>query len=99
MPGISKDLCFAILLGTEHNTPDMIPLTCDTRGNKPLSAEMKRISWEGACVVAAHQYLHAKGQAGFIDPQGKPKHNERESFVELGNAVIQNYRIKTKKYN
>jgi len=90
---------FAILLGTEHNTPDMIPLTCDTRGNKPLSAEMKRISWEGACVVAAHQYLHAKGQAGFIDPQGKPKHNERESFVELGNAVIQNYRIKTKKYN
>ena len=27
---------FVILLGTEHNAPEMIPLTCDTRDKKPL---------------------------------------------------------------
>ena len=27
---------FVILLGTEHNAPDMIPLTCDTRGKYPF---------------------------------------------------------------
>lgn len=90
---------FVILFGTEHNTPDLVPLTCDSRGNKPLSDEMKRISWEGACVVAAHQYLHATGQEGFVDKEGRPKLNQRESFVVLGNAVIQHYRIKTKKYD
>jgi hypothetical protein len=90
---------FVIMLGTEHNTPDMVPLTCNCRGDIPLSAEMKRISWEGACVVAAHQYLHALGQEGFVDPQGRPKPTERESFAALGNAVIQHYRIKTKKYD
>ena len=27
---------FVILLGTEHNAPEMIPLTCDTRDKKPI---------------------------------------------------------------
>ena len=31
-----NDRDFVILLGTEHNTPEMIPLTCDTRDKKPL---------------------------------------------------------------
>ena len=85
------DKKFVILLGTEHNTPDMIPLTCDTRGKVPLSAEMQSISYEGTCVVAAHQYLQAKGQTGFIDNHGTPKNAARDSFVRLGNAVIHQY--------
>jgi hypothetical protein len=82
---------FVIMPGTEHNTPEMIPLTCDTRGKVPLSTEMQRISYEGACVVAAHQYLRAKGQTGFIDNHGTPQNAARDSFVSLGNAVIHQY--------
>jgi hypothetical protein len=79
---------FVILFGTEHNAPDMIPLTCDTRGNKPLSEAMKKISYEGACVVAAHQYLKAKGLPGFIDGFGLTKNSDRDAFIRLGNATI-----------
>jgi hypothetical protein len=52
-------------MGTEHNTPEMIPLTCDTRGKKPLSPAMKQVAYEGACVVAAHQYFRSKGGEGY----------------------------------
>jgi hypothetical protein len=79
---------FVILLGTEHNTPDLIPLTCNTRGNKPLSDELRRLSYEGACVVAAHQYLRAKNQEGFIGDNRLPRNSEKKSFISLGNAVI-----------
>jgi hypothetical protein len=82
---------FVILLGSEHNTPDLIPLTCDTRGKKPLSSEMQRISYEGCCVVAAHQYLHAKGMDGFLDAGGVPQMEAKESFIQLGNSVIHYY--------
>lgn len=82
---------FVILFGTEHNAPDMIPLTCDTRGKKPLRDDLRRISYEGACVIAAHQYLQAKGLPSFIDEKGKPRNEEKEEFIELGNAVIHHY--------
>ncbi len=82
---------FVVLLGTEHNAPDMIPITCDTRGKRPLSPEMQRISYEGSCVVAAHQYLKSKGLTGFLNNQGIPRTAERDSFVELGNAVIHHF--------
>jgi len=76
---------FIILLGTEHNSPDMMPLTCDTRGNIPLSANARRISWEGACAVAAHQYLRARGHqgAGYPGPG-----TEKAALIKQGNAVI-----------
>lgn len=78
-------------MGTEHNTPDLIPLTCDTRGKKPLSPDMKRISYEGCCVVAAHQYLHAKGMTGFVNDKGVPQMAARDALVKLGNSVIHHY--------
>jgi predicted metal-dependent phosphoesterase TrpH len=83
---------FVILLGTEHNTPEMIPLTCATHGNQPLSNTMKRISYEGACVVAAHQYLKAKGLPGFIDNLGAANNSDRDYYINLGNAVIHSFR-------
>jgi hypothetical protein len=46
---------FSVLLGTEHNAPDMIPLTPRCRGGAPLGEELADIGWRGACVVAAHQ--------------------------------------------
>ncbi len=85
------DKGFVILMGTEHNAPDMIPITCDTRGGKPLSPEMQRISYEGSCVVATHQYLKSKDLTGFLNNQGIPRTTERDSLVKLGNAVIHHF--------
>jgi hypothetical protein len=83
-----NDKGFVILLGTEHNAPGMIPLTCSTRGKVPLDDYQRGISYEGSCVVAAHQYLKANQKTGFIDRQGLPLIGEKEKLVKLGNAVI-----------
>ncbi|HEX2394174.1 MAG TPA: hypothetical protein VHI78_02450 [Bacteroidales bacterium] len=79
---------FLILMGSEHNTPEMIPLTCDTRGKRPLTFDMKRISYEGACIVAAHQYLRAKGGKGYINENGHAQTSENRYYIMLGNAII-----------
>jgi hypothetical protein len=79
---------FIILFGTEHNAPDKIPLTCNTRGNQPLPEYLRRISYEGACVVAAHQYLKAKNKQGFTEHEGKTRNDQKNNFIQLGNAVI-----------
>jgi len=83
---------FVILLGTEHNTPDRIPLTCDTRGRKPLSAEMARIGYEGACVTAAHQYLRNTGKEGFLRADFTPDPGKKDYLVNLGNALLHTYK-------
>jgi hypothetical protein len=82
---------FVILMGTEHNTPDMIPLVCDTRDRMPISKEMQRVSYEGCCVVAAHQYLNAKGRNGFVRNKDKTDTNGKDTFIRLGNAVIHHF--------
>jgi hypothetical protein len=82
---------FVILLGTEHNSPEMIPLTCDTRGKFPLTAEMQEISYEGACVIAAHQYLRANMKTGFANGNPSSATSGVGSLVKLGNAVIHHY--------
>lgn len=82
------DKNFIILMGTEHNTPEKCPLTCDTRGKKPLSERMKRISYEGACIIAAHQYLRSKAKPGYVNSEGIPNHYSRDFLVKLGNAAI-----------
>jgi len=79
---------FVILMGTEHNSPEMIPLACDTRDRKPLNDFIRRVSYEGACVVAAHQYLRARGSQGFIDQKGSPALHDKPALAELGSAVI-----------
>jgi hypothetical protein len=83
-----NDKGFVILFGTEHNAPGMIPLTCYTRGKVTLDDFLLRISYEGTCVVAAHQYLRATQKTGFIDKQGLPLFDEKGKLVKLGNAVI-----------
>jgi hypothetical protein len=83
---------FVISFGTEHNAPDMIPLTCDTRGKKALEQDMRKVSFEGACVIAAHQYLRAKGLPAFVDAStGKPDNARKDYFVKLGKAVIEKF--------
>jgi hypothetical protein len=82
---------FIITFGTEHNTPELAPLLVKARGNTPLDDELKRISWEGASVIAAHQYLHSKGEEGFVKMDGKANLDQVEDYIELGKAVIEKY--------
>ena len=75
---IKKD--FIITFGTEHNTPEMIPLTVTTRGSVPLDESLKKIAWEGACVIAAHQYLRADGRQGYVLPDGTHSVKQRREL-------------------
>lgn len=82
---------FVITFGTEHNTPQLDPVTVFGGDGKELSTYLKKIGYGGACVIAAHQYLLAKGKKGFLDQTGKAKLEQRAEFVKLGNAVIKNF--------
>jgi hypothetical protein len=84
-----NDRKFIVTFGTEHNSPEMIPLKVDTRGGKPLDEELKSIAFEGACVMAAHQYLRSKNLTGYINENGLPQTDQLDEFIELGNAVIE----------
>ena len=76
---------YIILFGTEHNTPELIPVRCTTRSGNPLPPYLKKVSWESTCVVAAHQYLRAKGEKGYEYGASA------KDFVELGSAVINHW--------
>ncbi len=79
---------FLITFGTEHNTPALDPLTVSCRGGVPLDAELQSISNKGCSVIAAHQYLRAKGFEGYLTADGVPKTKQFDHFVKLGNAVM-----------
>ncbi|MGE4587597.1 MAG: hypothetical protein AB7D05_09670 [Mangrovibacterium sp.] len=82
---------FVITFGTEHNTPRLDPLTVKGGDGKEISASMRKIGYEGACVLAAHQYLLARGESGYLDASGIAKTEQRKAFVALGNAVIKHF--------
>jgi hypothetical protein len=82
---------YIITFGTEHNTPEMIPLTVTARGNRQMSPGLKKTSVKGVSVIAAHQYLRAKGETGYIDKNGKPRKGEKDYFEKLGRSVIEYY--------
>ena len=79
---------FLITFGTEHNTPQLDPIKVTCSGGIELDADLERIGFEGACILAAHQYLIAKGKEGFLHKNGVAKTKEYDTFAELGNAVI-----------
>ena len=79
---------FLITFGTEHNTPQLDPVKVSCSGGVELDADLKQIGFEGACILAAHQYLVAKDQEGYLDSSGCAKRKEYDSFVQLGQAVI-----------
>ena len=82
---------FLISFGTEHNTPQLDPIKVSCSGGVDLDEELERIGFEGACIIAAHQYLVAKGEQGYLDADGIAKSKEYDSFVELGQAVIAHF--------
>jgi hypothetical protein len=80
---------YIITFGTEHNTPEMIPLTITARGGTPLDDSLKKIAWEGACIIAAHQYLRADGRQGYVLPDGTHSVKQKKELAALGQAVIE----------
>jgi hypothetical protein len=75
-----------VTAGTEHNSLDLIPLDPRCRQGAAVPEAVRRIFWEGACVVAAHQYRLAQGQPGF-DAAPIDEARIRE-FAALGAAAI-----------
>jgi len=90
---------FVIIFGTEHNTPEMTPLKVTARGSQPLDDSLKQISWEGACVIAAHQYLRAHHRQGFVLEDGSICLDQKKDLIRLGHYVIEYYLNKNNKYN
>ncbi len=82
---------FIVIFGTEHNTPELMPLLVKARSGQSLDADLKKISWEGASVIAAHQYLHAKGEEGYVKIDGRANRDKLNDFIELGKAVIEKF--------
>jgi hypothetical protein len=80
---------FVITFGTEHNTPEMLPLTVTARENIPLDDSLKKTAWEGVCVIAAHQYLRTDGRQGYVLPDGTHSVEQRKDLVHLGQLVIE----------
>jgi hypothetical protein len=81
---------FVVTLGTEHNAPGLIPLTPCCSGNTPLTDFLKQVNYEGACVIAAHQYLHARGEND-DDKNDITQSYRRTRLRLLGNAVIRRW--------
>lgn len=82
---------FIITFGTEHNTPELMPLTVTARGGIPLDVSLKKTSWEGACIIAAHQYLRAHNRQGYVLSDGSMSHDQKNDLAKLGRLVIEYY--------
>lgn len=81
-----------VTAGTEHNTLDMLPIQLQCAKGTTISDELLWIFWEGACVIAAHQYLVLKRQKGFEAGCGEIRIAE---LATIGASVIQKYQAAT----
>ena len=79
---------FNITFGTEHNTPGLLPLTPFCSGNVPLTDFLMQVNYQGACLIAAHQYLRKQGKQGYIDANGKASIEKQNDMIQLGDKVI-----------
>jgi hypothetical protein len=68
----------------------MIPMKLQTR-NGPLDLELRTTIYYGACIIAAHQYLIARGMDGYLTREGFPRIEKQGDFITLGNAVIRTF--------
>ena len=81
---------FVITFGSEHNTPQLDPMKITCKGKVELDDELKNINYDGAAVVAAHQYLIANGKEGYLNGK-EAKTEQKEHFIELGKAIITHF--------
>jgi predicted metal-dependent phosphoesterase TrpH len=92
-----REARLVVTAGTEHNTLDMLPIEPACAGGAPVGEDVENIFWEGACVVAAHEFLALHGRCGYVDARGEldPSFGDSQERIEamrrLGAAVIQRY--------
>ncbi len=86
--GYLHDQGFVVTFGSEHNSPVMEPLTLSARHGTPLTDRLQQISFEGACVVAAHQHLVKQGLEGYLNEKGVADRSKRGEFIQLGAQLI-----------
>lgn len=79
---------FIVTFGTEHNAPGKQPIEVFAGGKTPLDDDLMKINYEGACILAAHQYLFATKGEGVLNKKGAFIKSKRDEFVELGNRLI-----------
>ncbi|MBN1867440.1 hypothetical protein JW916_09120 [Candidatus Sumerlaeota bacterium] len=83
--------------GTEHNTLDLIPIEPRCVAGAPVPDDIKAIFWEGACVVAAHQFLALHGECGFVDGEGRPNpayatdEDRIRAFARMGGEIVKRF--------
>jgi len=95
-----RDAGLIVTAGTEHNTRDLIPIEPTCLGGEAISDDIKDIFWEGACVVAAHQYLTMHDLPGYVDNHGHlnasiPDSRRIDTFSRQGAALIAMYQEHT----
>ena len=78
-----RDAGIVVTAGTEHNTRDLVPIAPTCVNGAPIPGDTAAIFAEGACVVAAHQYLVARGETGFVDANNVPN----TAFVDAGSRI------------
>jgi hypothetical protein len=81
---------FVVTFGTEHNTPKLDPMKISCRNGVKLDDKLRQINFEGAAVIAAHQYLIAQGKEGYLSGS-VAKTDQRKNFVALGKSVIEHF--------
>ncbi len=64
-----SDAGLLVIAGTEHNTPDRIPLD-PACVDGPMSDYARKVFYDSTCVIAAHQALVAEGKPGYVDADG-----------------------------
>ena len=83
--GYCRENGMTVTFGTEHNTPAMEPVKVYASGNTELTPMLKEINYQGACIIAAHQYLIGRGEPGLA---GGLNETERNECIRLGHAII-----------
>ena len=82
-----------VTAGTEHNTPERIPLEPLAKGGTELPDDVVATLYEGACVVAGHQAERAVGRPGYVDADGRLERGSVEArirrFAEVGARLIE----------
>ncbi|MBN1764329.1 MAG: hypothetical protein JW860_03650 [Sedimentisphaerales bacterium] len=87
----------AVVAGTEHNTLDLLPIEPGCIEGQPVPDNVQAIFREGICVLAAHAFLSAHGECGFVDAGNNPHpkyndpHERIERFRQIGAVVLDKY--------
>jgi hypothetical protein len=81
----------AVVAGTEHNTLDLLAIQPTCLAGVPIPEAADAIFREGICVLVAHSYLKACGQAGFTDAAQGDTNDRIKQFSLIGAAVLKRY--------